>query len=130
LIWLIKHAMRAMMPRTDRLPGIADTDLDGFLRGMRHDSDLLYWSGLVLGAVIFSLTPLLTLGIPLPTFLLPAKVVERHADRLLSHRSYLLRQGVLLVRLSAGLCWGKDERVRACFALAPYAHDPGTFRQT
>jgi hypothetical protein len=130
LIWLIKHAMYAMMPRTEQLPGIADTDLDGFLRGMRRDADITYWLGLVLGSVIFAFTPVITLGIPLPTFLLPHKLVERHANRLLSHSSYLLRQGVSLVRLSAGMCWGKDDRVRACFALAPYAHDPGTFRQT
>lgn len=130
MIWLIKHAMTAMMPRTDRLPGIADTDLDGFLRGMRRDADTTFWAGLVLGAVIFASTPLITLGIPLPTFLLPKSLVEKHAERLLYHPVYLLRQGVSLVRLSAGMCWGQDPRVRACFALAPYDKDPGTFRST
>jgi hypothetical protein len=40
----------------------------------------------------------------------------------------LLRQALLVVRLIAGMCWGADPRVRACFALEPYPVDPGTFR--
>jgi hypothetical protein len=129
VIWLIKFAMCAMMPRTEALPGIADTDLDAFLRRMRDDAEPLYWSGLVLGAVLFALTPLFTLGIPLPAFFLPRTLLDRHADRLLSHRVYLLRQAAALVRLSAGMCWGADPAVRARFELAPYEPDPGTFRQ-
>ena len=128
MIWLIAFAMRAMMPRTAQLPGIADTDLNGFLRRMRQDAEPLYWVGLVAGAVLFTLTPLLTLGIPLPAFCLPKKLLEKHANKLLSHPSYMLRQGVFLVRLSAGMCWGADPAVRARFALSPYPPDPGSFR--
>src|SRR5258708_38913551 len=47
VIWLIKFAMRTLMPRTDALPGIGDTDVDGFLRRMHADADSLYWTGLV-----------------------------------------------------------------------------------
>ena len=111
LIWLIKFAMLTMMPRTDVLPGIADTDLDGFLRRMRADADPLYWLGLVVGAIVFALAPLLTVGVPLPAFLLPRRALERHAERLVSHPVYLLRQSVFLVRLSAGMCWGADAAV-------------------
>src|SRR5258708_7139595 len=64
------------------------------------------------------------------TFVLPRGLLERHADRRLSHPVYLLRQAVFLVRLSAGMCWGADANVRARFALAPYAPDPGTFRDS
>ncbi len=127
-LWLIKFAMCTMMPRTQALPGIADTDLDGFLRRLRVDAEPLYWLGLVLGAVVFALTPLFTVGLPLPAFLLPRGLRERHAERLLSHRVYMLRQTVFLVRLSAGLCWGADPEVRSRLALAPYGADPGTFR--
>ena len=66
LIWLIKFAMLTMMPRTDALPGIADVDVDGFLRRMRVDAEPLYWLGLAVGAVVFALAPLLTVGVPLP----------------------------------------------------------------
>jgi hypothetical protein len=128
ILWLIKFAMGAMMPRTEALPGIADTDLDGFLRRLCADADPTYWSGLVVGAVVFAASPLVTLALPLPAFLLPRRLLEKHAASLVSHQVYLLRQAVFLVRLSAGLCWGADPAVRARLALAPYPADPGTFR--
>lgn len=128
MFWLIKFAMCTMMPRTDALPGIADTDLDGFLRKMKNESEPLYWTGLVLGAVIFALTPLVTIGVPLPAFFLPKGLLGTHAERILTHPVYLLRQSALLVRLSAGMCWGADNAIRARFNLPPYGSDPGTFR--
>lgn len=126
--WLIKFAMRAMMPRTDKLPGIEDTDLDGFLDKLRRDADVIYWIGLIAGSVLFMLTPLLTVHVPLPAILLPKEWLDRHTDKILSHPAYLIRQGVYLVRLNAGMCWGADPKVRALFALKPYPADPGTFR--
>jgi fumarate reductase subunit D len=128
VIWLIKFAMCTMMPRSDALPGIGDTDLDGFLRKMKRDADPLYWLGLAVGAVVFAVSPLLTVYLPVPAFFLPHGLLEKHCERILSSRIYLLRQAVFLVRLSAGMCWGADEKVRALFALAPYPPDPGTFR--
>jgi hypothetical protein len=127
-LWLIKFSMCALMPRTEVLPGIEDTELDAFLRRLRADAEPLYWLGLVVGAVVFAATPLITVWVPLPAFLLPRRLLDRHADRLTSGRGYLLRQAVFLVRLSAGMCWGADPSVRARLALAPYAPDPGTFR--
>jgi len=128
MIWLIKFAMCTMMPRSDALPGIGDTDLDGFLRRMKKDADGLYWLGLALGAFVFAVSPLITVCLPLPAFLLPRKLLTTHCERILASRIYVLRQAVFLVRLSAGMCWGADEKVRALFALAPYPPDPGTFR--
>ena len=128
VIWLIKFAMTTTMPRTDALPGIADTDLDGFLRKMRREADWLYWLGLVVGAIVFAITPLLTVYVPLPAFLLPKKLLARHAARVLAHPIYPIRQAVFLVRLSAGMCWGADARVRAALALPACGPDPGTFR--
>ncbi len=128
MVWLIKFAMRAMMPRSASLPGIEDTELDAFLRQLRRECEPLYWTGLVAGAVVFALTPLLTVGVPLPAFLLPRRLLERHGERLVGSKNYTLRQAAFLVRLSAGMCWGRDPKVRARFALAPYPVDPGTFR--
>jgi hypothetical protein len=120
--------MLTMMPRTNVLPGIVDTDLDGFLRRMRVEAEPLYWLGMVVGALVFALTPLLTVRMPLPAFWLPRKMLDRHAEKIVSHPIYVLRQAVFLLRLSAGMCWGADSVVRARFALAPYGPDPGTFR--
>ena len=128
VIWLIKFAMCSMMPRSEALPGIVDTDLDGFLQRMKHDAEPLYWLGLVLGGVLFAVTPVLTVWVPLPAFFLSRRLLALHTERILTHRLYLLRQAVYLVRLSAGMCWGADPAVRAKLALAPYGADPGTFR--
>lgn len=130
MFWLIKFAMCTMMPRTATLPGIADTDLDGFLRQLKRECDSLYWTGLVLGAILFALTPLVTIGIPLPAFFLSPGLRDKHANRMLAHPVYLVRQSAFLVRLSAGMCWGQSEGARAKFALPPYPPDPGTFRQS
>jgi hypothetical protein len=130
MIWLIKFAMFTMMPRTGALPGIEDTDLDGFLRRLRKEADFVFWLGLVVGAIVFAITPLFTIGLPVPAVVLPKKLLARHSERILSHRIYLLRQAVFLVRLSAGMCWGADQTVRARFALPAYPVDPGTFRQS
>jgi hypothetical protein len=120
--------MEAMLPRSDTLPGIADTDLAGFLRRMRRDANRRYWLGLVVSALFFAVSPMFTIGVPLPAFALPRSLLDRHAGRLLAHPLYLVRQTGFLLRLSAGMCWGADPRVRTCFALPPYAADPGTFR--
>ncbi len=127
MIWLIKFAMCTMMPRSDALPGIGDTDLDGFLRRMKKETNL-YWAGLVLGAVVFALTPLLTIGVPLPAFALPRQALARPPEKVLAHPSYLVRQAAFLIRVSGGRCWGADETVRARFDLPAYPPDPGTFR--
>jgi hypothetical protein len=128
MIWLIKQAMLPFMPRSAALPGLADTELDAFLRRMHRESDSLFWAGIVAGALAFALTPLITLGLPLPAFALPQRWRARHAARLLSHPIYALRQAMILLRYAAGMCWGADPHVRASFALKPYPSDPGTFR--
>jgi len=130
MLWLIKFAMCTMMPRAGTLAGIADTDVDAFLVRLRRDSEPRFWLGVSLGAVLFAITPLLTVGLPLPAFLLPKGRLERHSERILAHPLYLLRQGVFLVRLAAGMCWGADTAVRASLSLPPYGPDPGTFRQS
>jgi hypothetical protein len=128
VIALIAAAMRDFMPRTDTLPGIVDTDVSGFLRKLRRESNFLYWLGLCIGAWVYTLTPLFTVYVPLPAFLLSERLRDLHAQRIAQSNVYLLRQAVFLVRLSAGMCWGSDPRVRGHFALQPYPKDPGTFR--
>lgn len=126
--FFIRFAMCALMPSTEKLPGIVDTDLDTHLKRLRRESTLLYWFGLCLGAIIFSITPLLTIGIPLPAFWLSKKALDRHARLIVYHKNYFIRQAIYLVRLNAGFCWGRDDRVRARFNLDPYPEDPGTWR--
>jgi hypothetical protein len=130
VIVLIRSAMCDLMPASAELPGIADTGVTEFLHDVKRESGSLYWLGLVMGAWVYTLTPIMTVFVPLPAFLLPASLRDKHAQRIMSTRFYLVRQAVFLVRLSAGLCWGRDPRVREQLGLAAYAADPGTYRTT
>lgn len=117
-----------MLPAGGGLPGVADTGLDAFLVRLRRETTALVWLGLVLGAVLYALTPVLTIYVPLPTFLLSARLRDRHADGIGTTRFYLLRQSVFLLKMYACMCWGQDASVRGRFNLAPYPDDPGSFR--
>lgn len=124
----IEHAMVALYPRTESLPGIEDTDLRGFLERYQAESTFLMWLGLIAGAFVFIATPILTVYWPLPSFLLPTRVLDEHAHRVTSSRFYLVRQAIFLIKLAAGLCWASHPTVRERFAMEPYPADPGTWR--
>ena len=130
MLWLVRSAVVIIYPRTPTLPGAADCGLDEFLKKFKRESPLLIWLGTVVGALVFHLTPLFTVYLPLPAFLLPAKLADRHAARITSTNVYLVRQSVFLVKLCAGLCWGAHPEVRKFFALPPLPSDPGTWRTT
>lgn len=126
--WFIQHAMKALYPRTEAMPGIEDCDPTTFLATYRREASGLMWVGLLLGTAVFVLSPPLTVFVPLPSFLLPRRLLDRHAFRVTSSRIYLLRQAVFLVKLAAGLCWAQHPAIRERFAMAPYPADPGTWR--
>lgn len=120
--------MATFYPRSERFPGIEDMALDAYLARFKRECAPLMWAGFVLGTLFFHLTPLFTVFIPLPAFLLSEGARERHAQRLTGHPLYYVRQPVFLVKMVAGLLWGADPRVRAALALPPYPADPGTWR--
>ncbi len=125
---LIRHVLCALMPATDTMPGMRDADVDAFLVRFRKEAAPLLWIGVVAGSVLFVLTPLLTVGLAVPSFALSARLLDQHAAKITSHPIYLLRQGVFVTRLAAGLCWGGNANVRKRLGLAEYGKDPGTFR--
>ncbi len=127
--WFVRYALVAFYPAIDRLPGLAACDLDAFLRRFRRETTRLMWLGVFLGACAFQLTPFLTVYVPLPACLLPAQLRDRHSQRMATSRVYALRQLAILLKLTAGLCWGSDPRVRAALDLSPYPPDPGTWRE-
>ena len=130
MLWLLRSAIVMTYPRVPNLPGIEDCGLDVHLAAFKRESPPLIWFGTVAGAILFHLTPLMTVYLPLPAFLLPAKLKDRHASRIMTTRFYLLRQAVFLVKLCAGLCWGADPEVRRRLALPVLPKDPGTWRTT
>lgn len=127
--FLVRRAMCALMPPAAGLPGFADTD-QTFVTKLHRESGNLFWLGMVAGAVVFTITPLMTIGVPLPSFLLPARWLDKHAFRICTTRVYLFRQAVFLLKTTAGMGWGSDPVVRAKLGLDPYPPDPGTWRTT
>jgi hypothetical protein len=121
--------MTEMMPPIGDQPGVADTDLRGFLSQVRREISPLVWYTLVAGALCWVLLPVLTVYLPVPSFLLPATLRNRHAERVFSRAPYLPRQAMFLLKMYACMCWGQHDQVRARLALPPYPADPGTFRR-
>ncbi len=128
MTFLLRSAMCDLMPAAAGLPGIVDTDVDGFLDRLWRETTWMMWGTLVLGALLFVVTPFLTLGIPLPTLVLSRTLRDRHADRIVTTRFYLIRQAVFLLKMYACICWGEADVVRRQLHVAPYPASPGTFR--
>ncbi len=120
--------MCTLYPATDTLPGVADTDVDTFLDKVAVEATPLIRLGLALATLVYTITPLFTVGWPLLAFMLPAKVAERHATKLVGHPIYLVRQSVFVLKMMAGLCWGQHPKVRASLSMDAYPADPGTWR--
>ncbi len=128
--WLVKQALVPFFPESDGLPGIAALDLDGFLDRYQREAAPLMRLGVLLGAVVFTVTPLFTVYRPVPSFWLSADTLDRHADRISSHPIYLVRQVVFLLKMVGGLCWGQHAATREKLALEPYPADPPKWRTT
>ena len=128
--WLVKRAAVALYPRTDVLPGVADCALDEQLRELRTEGPTILWMGVVAGAVLFTLSPIFTVGVPLPAFWLPRSWRDKHASRIASSRFYLFRQAILGLKFAASLAWGRDPEVRRSLGIAVYPADPERFRSS
>jgi hypothetical protein len=125
---LLKHVLSALYPRTAEFPGIADLPLDAFLRRFRREASALMRLGMYLGLLVFVLSPLGTVFVPLPSFLLPRAWLDRHAERIASSGVYPARALIMLLKVIAGLCWGADPAVRARLGLPPLPPDPESWR--
>ncbi len=126
--WLVRFALVAIMPSGGPLKGIAETGVDPFLKDLFREGGRMMLLGVCLSAVVFQVSPLITIGVPLPAFLLPQRLLNKHAWNITTHRIYLIRSTAFLLKTLAGLCWGQDPEVRAALQVAPLDGDPGTFR--
>jgi hypothetical protein len=104
-------------------------DLDEFLGRFRRDASGLLRLGVAAGLFLFVCTPLLTVYVPLPSFLLPQRMLDRHADRIATYPAYPLRSLILVLKLVAGLCWGAHPVVRERLGLPPLPPDPQEWRR-
>lgn len=125
---LVRSALVAYYPRTETMPGVEDCGVDAFIEKVRAETTMLMWIGIVTSALAFQLTPIVTLLIPLPAFLLSDEARDRHAHAISTTNIYLLRQIIFVARMIGGLCWATHPDIRGRFALPPLGPDPGTWR--
>jgi hypothetical protein len=125
---LVAWVLARIFPSTEALPGLDRIDPRPFLRQFRREAPLLIQLALLASTIVFVLTPLVTVYWPLPAFLLPKSKVDQHAHRLATHRWFLLRQVMLMLKTIGGLPWGAHPEVRAKLAMPAYGVDPGTWR--
>ncbi len=125
---LMRGAMCDLYPPAGDLPGLCDCEVDAFLCDLQREASPLVWIGLVASTLVYVASPVLTVFVPLPSFALPRSLRDLHANRLASTRLYHLRQAAFLLKMFAGLCWGRDPGVRRALALDPYGADPGSAR--
>jgi len=119
-----------LYPGDEELPSIESCDIDAFLDRFLREGNPAMVAGVVAGSVAYTLTPVLTIGKPRPSFMLDPADRDAHAQAICSSDRYMLRQTAFLVKLVAALCWGQHPNVRAKMNLQAYPEDPGTFRTT
>jgi hypothetical protein len=129
-IALIRFALCALLPSVDGMPGLAPADAERFARQCLSEATWIYRLGLIGGSLMFVVTPILTIRTPLPAFWLSADALDRHAALVAAHPWYVVRQAIFLTKMSAGMAWVRDPRLRNTLALPPLAGEPGTWRTT
>jgi hypothetical protein len=125
---LVRFALVAFYPRVDDLPGLAELGVDDKIATLRRESTGLFWLGIVAAALFFQLSPILTVRRPWPAVFLTEDQLDEHANRLATTPVYLVRQLIVLLKLTAGIFWGQSPELRAFVHLPAYGEDPGTRR--
>ena len=128
MIWLLRTAMLPMMPSTEHGPGLQADHLDAYLRGFWRDANGATKLGVALGALVFVISPAITVWRPVPSFWLSDETLDRHAHAVATSPIYLVQQAMFLLKMYAGFAWGTQGQVREHLALEPYPDDPTTFR--
>ena len=126
---LVAWCMSVTFPSTDELVGVDRMEVVPFLRQFNRDTPLLMQVALSASVLVFLLSPLLTIGVPLPAPWLSKANQQKHLEKLAGHPVYLLRQTMMMIKTVAGLLWGADPQVRKSLGMDPYKVDPGSWRQ-
>ena len=127
---MMSAALCALFPSEGGYPGLDQMEMEEFLKQIEPEIPRTVWLGLVAGAALFTFSPIITIGVPLPSYLLPNRLRDRHACNSSTHPIYLVRQSTLLLKTAGAMRWGADPRVRTMNNLPPYREDPGTWRQS
>lgn len=126
--FLVVSALRPCFPSTQLLPGLAPQVATPAVRELLRRANWTLRAGTLGSALAFHLLPILTIGWPLPALLLPKTALDRHAHAMATHRIYLIRMAMTMLKTVGGLIWGAEPQVRAILHMPAYPADPGTHR--
>ena len=112
----------------DKLPHIAETEIKEFLEKFQKEAVFTLRMVVFLCLLAWIFTPLLTIFVPLPTFLLSKKMCEKHTRKLTTNKIYILRQTMMLLKQFVGLIWGANNKIRNSINLKPYESNPDRFK--
>lgn len=124
----IVRILRATIPGTARVPGLSEETCRTFLAKLRREAPPLTLVGLYASALAVLVTPPLTIGRWRTADHLSGDDLDRHLQALARHPLYMVRQTIVMMKMTAGLAWGADPLVRGALGIAPYGSDPGTWR--
>lgn len=125
---LVIFAMVSLFPRVGAVPGLAELGVESKVSALHRESTGLMWLGVALGALLFQVSPIATLGRPVLATWLEPDDLDTHAFRLATHRVYLVRQAIMLLKMMGGIFWGESPEIRTELHLPAYGRDPGTRR--
>jgi hypothetical protein len=125
---LLCHVLKALYPASAGLPGLEEMDPLAFTGEILEDSPWLMRLGAVGATLLFVALPIWTVYWPVPSFMLPAGVLDRHAAAVCDSDVYIIRNASFLLKMFAGLHWARQGAVRRHFALPAYPPDPDTWR--
>ncbi len=130
MLQLTAWTFARIFPTTAGLPGLDAIDARPLIRQLTAEAPFTIRATLWVSVLLFQVTPLLTLGIPLPARWLSDARVDEHAQRLSVSNVYLLRQIMLMLKTIGGLCWGAAPEVRQKLSMPMYEADSGRWRQS
>ena len=128
--YLLRNALLDLFPDHEGIGSIVDADLDGFLAVYRREADLSLRFGIAAATLLYTMTPIFTVGRPLLAPLLSPELRDLHADRITRSSIYLVRQAMFLLKTLGGLCWGAHPRIRASLGLPAYEHVENNWRKS
>ncbi len=124
---IVRWVLAVVFPSTAKLPGLDTLDVSEGLAEVFAGPPLLRL-GLYGAIFAFLISPVLTIGWPLPAPLLSRHRRDQHANAMSNSRWYLLRQSMMMLKTIGGLLWGAHPSVRAKLGFPAYTADPGSFR--
>jgi hypothetical protein len=127
---VVARVLGVTFPGTERMPGLDPGRSRTFLDRLSREAPWTLRRVLDLSVLLFLVSPPLTIRRLRPALLLSTPDLDRHANALAHHRSYLGRQVMAMIKTVGGMCWGADDDVRRSLQIEPYGPDPGTWRQS